>query len=36
MASGAVVVVRLTCGVGFGVGAEGAQSGIEGAEPGQP
>ena len=32
---GAVVVAGLAGGVGFGVGADGAQAGVEGAEPGQ-
>ena len=36
MPPGAVVVAGLAGGVGFGVGADGAQVGVEGAEPGQP
>jgi hypothetical protein len=30
---GAVVVADLVGGLGFGVGADGAQGGVEGAEP---
>ena len=33
---GAVVVAGLAGGLGFGVGADGAQGGVEGAEPGEP
>jgi len=33
---GAVMVICLAGGVSFGVGAEGAEGGVEGAEPGQP
>ena len=32
VACGAVVVAGLACGLGFGVGADGAQGGVEGAE----
>jgi hypothetical protein len=33
---GAVVVAGLAGGVSFGVGADNAEGGVEGAEPGQP
>ena len=36
MAGGAVVIASLSGGIGFSIGTDSAQGGVEGAEPGEP